>query len=57
MTADEERDRLMARIERLEVQVDVLNAAVRELNGLLGNPLGVTDEDAEFGELRDPDEG
>ena len=53
----DENNRLLARIERLEIQMGRLNAAVREINSCLGNPLGVSDEDAEFGELQRPAEG
>ena len=39
---------LVDRIERLELQVERLTEAVRDLNTLMGNPLGIVDAASEL---------
>ena len=48
MTTDDECQRLVTRVERLELQVERLVEAVRDLNTLMGNPLGVVDYASEL---------
>ena len=52
---DEEQYRLLARVENLEIQVQRLVEAVREMNGWMGNPIGVMDADSEIGPLFPPE--
>ena len=53
---DEEQYRLLARVEHLEIQVQRLVETVRELNGWMGNPIGVMNADSEIGPLFPPEE-
>ena len=48
MNDSEKFDDLVDRIEKMELQVERLAEAVRDLNTLMGNPLGVVDYASEL---------